>query len=156
MQSPLILTLALFGFQAIDWQFLYRWSSWKCLKTLVKMLSEYSENRFTWIQIISGIVDMKTKTSSMLFCYCSLYVIVFIALLQRSLELIIYYLPLIKQQFSVYLIESKSAMLRHLDSVADEYRQHVRVVKEKLVELASGMIESCVSQVNRTWVKAHL
>ncbi|KAF6027023.1 VPS54 [Bugula neritina] len=69
-----------------------------------------------------------------------------LALLQRSLEMIIHYLPLIRQQFIVYLAESKAVLLRHLDSVVDEYKQHARVVRDKLREIAAGMIHSCVNQ----------
>ena len=38
-------------------------------------------------------------------------------------------------------------MLRHLDNVIEDYRQHVNIVKEKLRGLATSMIDSCVSQV---------
>ncbi|XP_067943654.1 vacuolar protein sorting-associated protein 54-like isoform X2 [Watersipora subatra] len=69
-----------------------------------------------------------------------------LALLQSSLELMLHYLPLIRGQFSVYLTESKALMLRHLDHEAEEYRQHIKVVREKTREIASGMIDSCVNQ----------
>lgn len=60
--------------------------------------------------------------------------------------MILFYLPQIRKQFSVYLDDNKSSMLRHVETVISDYTQHVTIVRNKLKELTAEMVGACVSQ----------
>ena len=59
----------------------------------------------------------------------------------------LHYIPVVKRQFIVYLTDTKSTMTRHFDTLSEDYREHVTIVRQKLRELASGFIAACVQQV---------
>jgi len=73
--------------------------------------------------------------------------LLFAALLARCLEVLIQYLPRIRLHFAAYLADNKASMLRHVDNLQEEYRQHVQLVHRKIGELAAAMIDDAVSQV---------
>lgn len=66
-----------------------------------------------------------------------------LALASRCLQLIVHYIPYVKDHFKPKLYNKKH-MLKHLDQITKDYLDHIEEISNKLVAIMEGLTESYV------------
>ncbi|VDI22077.1 vacuolar protein sorting-associated protein 54 [Mytilus galloprovincialis] len=74
-----------------------------------------------------------------------------LALASRCLQLIVYFMPKVRQHFEDRLISKNKTMLKHLDQANKDYNDHINEITNKLVSVMESVIQA---QLVRWEVKA--
>ncbi|CAH1791272.1 unnamed protein product [Owenia fusiformis] len=74
-----------------------------------------------------------------------------LALASRCLQLVVYYLPMVRNHFETRLQGKQQNMMKHFDSILKDYNDHIQEISNKLVAILEGMLEA---QLSRWEVKA--
>ncbi|MFH4984469.1 hypothetical protein AB6A40_011178 [Gnathostoma spinigerum] len=70
-----------------------------------------------------------------------------LALSSRCLQLVLLFMPVLKSAFEERMPEGKRHLLRHIDQVSKDYRDHIQEITNKLV----NVIDHCIVVQLRNW-----
>lgn len=74
-----------------------------------------------------------------------------LALASRCLQLVVYFIPKVRQHFEEKLVSKNKSMLRNLDQVQKDYTDHINEITNKLVSVMEAVI---AQQLSKWEVKA--
>ncbi|XP_052766804.1 vacuolar protein sorting-associated protein 54-like [Mya arenaria] len=74
-----------------------------------------------------------------------------LALASRCLQLVVHYMPMVRQHFESKLVNRQVSMLKHFDQISKDYTDHIDEINNKLVTIMESMVDS---QLSRWEVKA--
>lgn len=74
-----------------------------------------------------------------------------LALASRCLQLVVFYIPLVRSHFEGKLVNKSITMLKHLDQILKDYQDHIDEISNKLVTIMESMVDQ---QLSRWEVKA--
>lgn len=69
-----------------------------------------------------------------------------LALASRCLQLIVYYIPIIRGHFEARLQPKQYNMLRHFDHITKDYNDHIAEILAKLVAIMDGLCDKTLSK----------
>ncbi|XP_029024932.1 vacuolar protein sorting-associated protein 54 isoform X2 [Betta splendens] len=69
-----------------------------------------------------------------------------LALASRCLQLVVYYIPIIRAHFETKLQPKQFSALRHFDHITKDYNDHIAEVSAKLVAIMDGLFEKVLSK----------
>ncbi|KAL5008620.1 hypothetical protein ScPMuIL_014201 [Solemya velum] len=69
-----------------------------------------------------------------------------LALASRCLQLVVRYMPIIKQHFELKLPPERHNMIKHLEQITKDYNDHIGEILNKLVTIMEGMEEAQLSK----------
>ncbi|XP_070588671.1 vacuolar protein sorting-associated protein 54 isoform X2 [Erythrolamprus reginae] len=105
--------------------------------TRLSDLLKYFNSRSCQLVLGAGalqVVGLKTITTKNL------------ALSSRCLQLIVYYIPVIRAHFEVRLQPKQFSMLRHFDHITKDYHDHIAEISTKLVAIMDTLFDKLLSK----------
>nr|XP_055060178.1 vacuolar protein sorting-associated protein 54 isoform X2 [Misgurnus anguillicaudatus] len=69
-----------------------------------------------------------------------------LALASRCLQLVVYYIPVIRAHFETRLQPKQYSILRHFDHITKDYNDHISEISAKLVAIMESMFEKALSK----------
>uniref|UniRef100_A0A8C5SXL7 Vacuolar protein sorting-associated protein 54 n=1 Tax=Laticauda laticaudata TaxID=8630 RepID=A0A8C5SXL7_LATLA len=114
---------------------------------LIRIILEYCQ---CVDNIPSILTDMLTRLSDLLKSNSSLAIFLlflqFLALSSRCLQLIVYYIPVIRAHFETRLQPKQFSMLRHFDHITKDYHDHIAEISTKLVAIMDTLFDKLLSK----------
>ncbi|KAL4238528.1 Vacuolar protein sorting-associated protein 54 [Mactra antiquata] len=74
-----------------------------------------------------------------------------LALASRCLQLVVYYMPMVRKHFEEKLANKSVIMLKHFDQITKDYQDHIDEISNKLVTILECLVDT---QLSRWEVKA--
>ncbi|XP_064600313.1 vacuolar protein sorting-associated protein 54-like [Liolophura sinensis] len=69
-----------------------------------------------------------------------------LALASRCLQLIVFYIPLVKTHFQAHLSAKQVNMLKHFDQISKDYKDHIEEIDKQLLAILDSMFEVQLSK----------
>uniref|UniRef100_H3CAL9 Vacuolar protein sorting-associated protein 54 n=1 Tax=Tetraodon nigroviridis TaxID=99883 RepID=H3CAL9_TETNG len=69
-----------------------------------------------------------------------------VALASRCLQLVVYYIPIIRTHFETKLQPKQFSVLRHFDHITKDYNDHIAEISAKLVAIMDSLFEKVLSK----------
>ncbi|MEQ2199896.1 Vacuolar protein sorting-associated protein 54 [Xenoophorus captivus] len=83
-------------------------------------------------------------------------VCVHVALASRCLQLVVYYIPIIRAHFETKLQPKQFNVLRHFDHITKDYNDHITEISAKLVAIMDSLFEKFLSKLSELHAKMFL